>query len=62
MLSGKELTGARTLGSRYDHNCIELTGRDEKHYRISADVILEALKQCNFETRDARVHTYLTLA
>lgn len=62
MLSGKELQGARTLGSMYDHNCIMLTDKDGNDYRISADVILEALKKFNFNTEKARVHTYLTLA
>ena len=62
MIEGKALKAARTLGTMYDHNCIGLTDKNGNDYRISAEVILEALKHFNFETREARVHTYLTLA
>jgi len=61
MLSGKELQSARTLGTMYDHNCIKLISKDGNEYRISADVILEALKHFSFSKQKARVHTYLTL-
>ena len=59
MVKGEDLVGSRTLGSRYDHNCIELHDKEGKKFRISCDVILEALKKFNFDTETLRVHTYL---
>lgn len=62
MIRGVDLIGARTLGSEYDRNTIELTDKDNLSYRISALEILNILKKFNFEQKLARVHYHLTLA
>jgi len=62
MVKGVDLVGARTLGSMYDHDCIELTDKNGLNYRISATEILSILQKFDFEQRKARIHYYLTLA
>ena len=62
MIKGSDLTTARTLGSRYDMDSIEIMDIDGKCYRIKTYEILKALKNLNFESKKEKVHTYLTLA
>lgn len=61
MVKGVDLVGARTLGSMYDHNCIEIMDKNNLTYRISATEILAILQKFNFEQKKARIHSYLTL-
>jgi hypothetical protein len=62
MVKGNDLIGARTLGSMYDMNSIEVTDKNNLTYRITAGEILGILKKLNFEQKKARKHYYLTIS
>lgn len=62
MVKGEDLVGARTLGSMYDMDCIEITDKNNLTYRISATQILAVLQKFNFEQKKAKKYYYLKLA
>jgi hypothetical protein len=60
MIKGKDIEGGYTMKSMYDNDSIILVIKGEQ-YRIKADEIVKALKHHNFESKVARIHTYLTV-
>ena len=60
MVKGVDLVGARTLGSMYDHNCIEIMDKDKNTYRIKATEILSLLQKHDFSQTKGRKYYYLS--
>jgi len=61
MVKGEDLTGARTLGSMYDMDSIEVIDKENNTYRITATQILEILKKFDFSQTKAKKYYYLKL-
>ena len=61
MLAGDEIKRGRTLGSKFDHDCIVLFDKADNQFRIHVEEIVKMAQKCMFSTETRRVHTYLHL-
>ena len=59
MIDGQKITHIRTLGSKYDGNCVEVRVED-KYYRMPCSTIIQMVNEFEFQEEKKKVHIHLT--
>jgi hypothetical protein len=61
-IEGQEIVAMKTIGSWFDHNCIQLLDSKRKIYRMNVDELNKIICSLRFKIVPKRVHEYLEIS